>query len=172
MSNLEGDKAGRLHLVFGLGAFFLFCAVFFGGFMLVENKRLSYECFSLGREISANAETITNLTDRLIRAEESMATFEIIGKASWYGTGGEHGRTTANGETFDRNALTVALVWPLPLNRWYRVTRTDTGASVRVFANDRIPGKHKRVADLSEAAMRRIGAIRPGVVPVSVGIAE
>ena len=42
---------------------------------------------------------------RLIQLAEGSTV--IVGKASWYGPG-FHGRTTANGEIFDENALTAA----------------------------------------------------------------
>ena len=80
-----------------------------------------------------------------------------------------HGRTTASGETFDKNKMTAAHR-TLPFNTWVRVENQLNGKSVDVKVNDRGPFVSGRVIDLSEAAARKIEMIRSGVVPVRLEI--
>ena len=51
-----------------------------------------------------------------------------------------------------------------------KVTRTDTGESVRVVINDRGPYAKGRVIDLSERAAKRIDMIDEGVVTVEIRV--
>lgn len=90
------------------------------------------------------------------------ATFE--GEASWYGPG-FHGRRTANGETFDRGAMTAAHR-SLPFGTLVRVTNLATGRPVVVRINDRGPYAGGRVIDLSEAAAGQIGMVPSGTARV------
>ena len=77
-----------------------------------------------------------------------------MGAASWYGPG-FHGKRTANGETFNTNALTAAHK-TLPFGTEVRVTNERTGKSVVVRINDRGPYAHGRVIDLSKAAAEAV----------------
>jgi rare lipoprotein A len=77
-----------------------------------------------------------------------------IGKASWYGPG-FHGRTTANGETFDMYALTCAHR-TLPLGSWVRVTNLFNKKSVFLRVNDRGPLAPSLIVDLSYAASQKL----------------
>lgn len=90
------------------------------------------------------------------------------GHASWYGPG-FHGRTTANGETFNQNALTAAHK-TLPFGTQVRVTYERTGESVVVRINDRGPYAHGRVIDLSREAAEEIGLLNSGVGQVRLEI--
>ncbi len=90
------------------------------------------------------------------------ATFE--GEASWYGEK-FHGRLTANGETFDMNALSAAHK-TLPLGSTIRVTNLANDRSVDVRVNDRGPYAGGRVLDLSKAAADRLGFLNQGTARV------
>ena len=90
------------------------------------------------------------------------------GQASWYG-GHFHGRDTASGETYDKEALTAAHP-RLPFGTVVKVTNEKNGWSVNVRINDRGPFAKGRIIDVSEAAARQLGMIGDGVVPVSVRI--
>lgn len=90
------------------------------------------------------------------------------GSASWYGPG-FHGRTTANGETFDQDALTAAHK-TLPFGTQVRVTYEGTGESVVVRINDRGPYAHGRLIDLSRGAAAEIGLLGAGVGEVRVEV--
>ena len=92
--------------------------------------------------------------------------YDETGIASWYGAQ-FHGRTTANGEVFDRNGLTGAHpTLPLPSN--VRVTNLQNGRSVVVRVNDRGPYKNGRIIDLSERAAELLGYRLAGTARVRV----
>lgn len=88
------------------------------------------------------------------------------GQASWFGAR-FHGRRTANGERFDRTALTAAHR-TLPMGAFVRVTYLANGRSVTVRINDRGPWVRGRILDLSEAAAERIGMKHAGVGRVKI----
>ena len=99
------------------------------------------------------------------------------GIASWYGQP-YHGRRTANGETYDMEAM-VAAHRTLPFQTWIRVRNVSNGKTADVRIIDRGPFVGNRIIDLSHAAARQIDLIGPGVaevelrvisVPVSPGI--
>src|SRR5215211_724363 len=87
------------------------------------------------------------------------------GAASWYGPG-FHGKRTANGETFNTNALTAAHK-TLPFGTQVRVKNERTGKSVVVRINDRGPYAHGRVIDLSKAAAEAVGISGVGQVTLA-----
>lgn len=89
-----------------------------------------------------------------------------IGLASYYADR-FHGRQTASGERYDRNAYTAAHR-RLPFGTKVQVTRLDTGSSVEVRINDRGPFVTGRVIDLSYAAAKKLGMLRKGVASVRV----
>ena len=130
----------------------------------VDNGR-SWAAREIEPEIAANRDAMSALSDRLIYLEE-WASFETL--ASHYG-GRHNGRLTASGAVFDENELTAASPW-LPFGKRVRVTNIANGMSVTVRITDR--GPHPRLGrglDLSTAAAREIGLIRPGVAPVRIG---
>ena len=83
--------------------------------------------------------------------------------ASWYGPY-FHGRTTANGETYDMYGISAAHK-TLPFGTKLRVCYQGC---VNVRINDRGPYIGTRELDLSYAAAKQIGMIEPGVVNVQV----
>ena len=88
------------------------------------------------------------------------------GMASWYGDI-FHGRTTANGEKFDKNALTAAHR-TRRFGSCVRVLNLGNGRSVEVRINDRGPYARQRVIDVSEAAARELDFIESGVAKVEL----
>ena len=92
--------------------------------------------------------------------------YKKTGLASWYGPT-FHGRKTANGEIFDRNALTAAHT-TMPLPSYARVTNTQNGRSMIVRVNDRGPFHGNRVIDLSERVANMLGTKSQGVGKVKV----
>ena len=80
-----------------------------------------------------------------------------------------HGKPTASGELYDKNALTAAY-YNLPLGSRIRVTRTDNGQSVEVRVNDCCRPHKGRIVDLSRAAAERIDLIRAGTAPVRIDL--
>lgn len=92
--------------------------------------------------------------------------YKKTGLASWYGPT-FHGRKTANGEIFDRNALTAAHT-TMPLPSYARVTNVENGRSMVVRVNDRGPFHGNRVIDLSERVATMLGTKSAGVGKVKV----
>ena len=82
-------------------------------------------------------------------------------EASFYGDG-FHGSTTANGETFDTQAMTAAHK-TLPFDTQVEVTNPSNGQSVTVRINDRGPYIDGRCLDLSTAAFDEIIGTGSGV---------
>ncbi len=87
------------------------------------------------------------------------------GLASWYGRK-FHGRSTANGETYNMYAMTAAHR-TMPLPSYARVRNPANGREVVVRVNDRGPFHSDRVIDLSYTAALKLGVLR-GVAPVEV----
>ena len=83
--------------------------------------------------------------------------------ASWYGPG-FHGRTTANGERYDMHGPTAAHK-TLPFGTKLRVCYKEC-TDVRI--NDRGPYIGARELDLSYAAAKAIGLVKPGVANVEI----
>lgn len=92
--------------------------------------------------------------------------YDKTGMASWYGTK-FHGKSTANGERFDKTALTAAHP-TLPLPSFVRVTVVETGKSAVVRVNDRGPFGRGRIIDVSRAAADELGFRRAGHAKVRV----
>jgi rare lipoprotein A len=88
------------------------------------------------------------------------------GKASFY-SNQFHGRTTANGETFNMNQLTAAHP-SLPFGTWVKVTNLRNGRDVVVRINDRGPFVKGRIIDLSIGAAKEIGLLKSGTVQVKL----
>ena len=83
--------------------------------------------------------------------------------ASWYGPY-FHGRTTANGETYNMHGISAAHK-TLPFGTKLRVCYQGC---VDVRINDRGPYIGARELDLSYGAAKAIGLVEPGVATVSI----
>ena len=101
-----------------------------------------------------------------IPPSETKATHR--GVASWYGPS-FHGKTTANGESYDMWALTAAHK-TLPFGTWVQVKKVDSGKTVTVRINDRGPFIKGRIIDLSYAAARELRMIGEGTAEVTLTI--
>ena len=90
------------------------------------------------------------------------------GIGSWYGKGdGTDGKPTANGESFNTNAMTAASK-ELPIGSKVRVKNLDNNKSVVVRINDRGPFVGGRIIDLSYAGAKALGYADKGVAHVEV----
>ena len=96
--------------------------------------------------------------------------YDRTGVASWYGPG-FHGKLTANGETYDENAMTAAHP-TLPMPSIVRVTNLENGRSVVVRINDRGPFKNGRLIDMSRRGSALLGFQRQGTAKVRVQVLE
>lgn len=90
----------------------------------------------------------------------------LEGLASWYGTTA-HGKQTASGEIYDRNALTAAHK-TIPFGTVVRVHNLKNGKHVLVGITDRGPFIEGRVVDLSLRAAHIMGLVEKGTAPVSI----
>ena len=100
------------------------------------------------------------------RAADAAEGYSEVGLASWYGPK-FHGRSTANGETFNRLALTAAHL-TLPLPSYVRVTNLNNNRSITVRVNDRGPYSHNRLIDVSEQTAELLAFRRHGLTKVRV----
>lgn len=80
-----------------------------------------------------------------------------------------HGNRTANGEIYDRRALTAAHR-TLPFGTVVRVVNRDNGKSVKLRINDRGPFVAGRIIDVSHRAAELLDFLVEGVVPVRVEV--
>lgn len=92
--------------------------------------------------------------------------YEQVGEGSWYGPN-FHGLHTANGETYDQEALTAAHP-TLPLNSLVQVTNLENGREIIVRINDRGPFVGERLIDLTRAGAELLGFERAGRARVHV----
>lgn len=76
---------------------------------------------------------------------------------------------TANGETFNPNAMTAAHP-TLPFGTRLRVTNVSTGRSVTVRINDRGPFVSGRVVDVSYSAAESLGIVDRGIAKVKLDV--
>ena len=86
--------------------------------------------------------------------------------ASWYGPR-FHGKTTANGESYNQMAMTAAHK-TLPFGSILKVTNLRNGKSVLVRINDRGPFIEGRDLDLSKGTAIALGLAYRGVIKVKV----
>ena len=100
-----------------------------------------------------------------VKAGACSASAGQTGEASWYGPGLQ-GNRTASGETFDMWAMTAAHPC-LPMGTKLLVTVLETGRSLIVTVNDRLPSR-RRVLDLSVGAARALGIEGQGVAEVQL----
>jgi rare lipoprotein A len=93
-----------------------------------------------------------------------------VGNASWYGPN-FNGKRTANGETFNAEALTAAHP-NLPFGSWVRIVNPRNGKFEVVRINDRGPYQEGREIDVSYRVARKIGLIHAGVNQVRLELMQ
>lgn len=96
---------------------------------------------------------------------QNSSTVEV-GIASYYADI-FHGKPTASGEPYDRDALTAAHP-TISFGDKVKVTELKGGRSIIVTINDRGPHTKSRVIDLSYAAAQAIGLVKAGITRVKV----
>lgn len=117
----------------------------------VHNKKHTYQI---------KGKTYTSLS------REASRHFSQVGVASYYGTQ-FHGKKTANGEIFNKNAYTAAHK-TLALGTYVLVTNLRNGRKVVVRINDRGPFSQNRIIDLSAGAAKEIGMYHSGLSQVKI----
>lgn len=93
-----------------------------------------------------------------------------FGKATYYNNK-YHGKKTASGELYDKDALTCAHK-SLPFGTIVRVTRLDNEVSVDVKVNDRGPYTEGFVVDVSYRAAEILDLIKAGSAKVKVEVVD
>ena len=96
--------------------------------------------------------------------------YDETGIASWYGAD-FHGKPTANGETYDMDALTAAHK-TLPMPSMVRVTNLENGRALVLRVNDRGPFVHGRIIDVSRHASKLLGFHKKGTARVRVAVLQ
>jgi len=96
--------------------------------------------------------------------------YDTVGLASWYG-GRYHGRQTASGEIFDKNAPTAAHP-TLPFGSRVHVTNLENGRSATVRINDRGPFVQQRIIDVSRRVAEMLGFVQQGITRVRVQLVQ
>lgn len=94
--------------------------------------------------------------------------YDTRGRASWYGTTA-HGKQTANGEVFDKRALTAAHK-TLPFGTVLRVFNLRNKRHTLVRVNDRGPFVAGRIVDVSRRAAEHLKMTRAGVASVAIEV--
>ncbi len=100
----------------------------------------------------------------------AQKTREEFGKCGYYADSFQD-RPTANGEKYDKNALTCSHK-SLPFGTRIRVTRLDNQKSVVVRVNDRGPYIEGYVVDVSGEAARQLDLLKAGTARVKVEILD
>lgn len=135
-----------------------------------SRAKSALDALARGKPGDASADTVARHVASLADAEPLVADtpdvsdFKQEGRASWYGPR-FHGHRTANGERFDKNALTAAHR-RLPLSSFVRVTNVANKRTVVVRINDRGPYHSGRIIDLSQAAASALGLQHAGTARV------
>ena len=96
--------------------------------------------------------------------------YDETGLASWYGEP-FHGRSTANGETYDMNVVSAAHK-TLPLPSFVRVTNLENGRSMVLRVNDRGPFVNGRIIDVSRRGAQLLGFYEKGTAKVRVTVVQ
>lgn len=98
------------------------------------------------------------------------APFTQTGIASFY-SHAHHGKTQANGEPFDQNAMTCAHK-TLPFGTRVAVTNLSNGKTVILEVTDRGPYHKDRILDVSLHAARILGFEKRGLAHVKLEVAD
>ncbi len=101
-------------------------------------------------------------SDRYVQDEQQ------IGLASWYG-GEFHGRQTASGEIFNKNANTIAHL-TLPMGTEVIIENPENGIKVKAKVNDCGPYKSGVSFDLSRATADEVGITKKGKATVIITV--
>ncbi len=91
-----------------------------------------------------------------------------FGIASYY-SDKYQGRRTANGERYDKDALTT-VHQHLPFGTRVRVTNLRNDKSVIVKVNDRMDPRNRRLLDLSKRAAKELAFLQAGLARVKIEV--
>ena len=132
-------------------------------------KRVLLTFGLLALAVPGSAQSSDTISPGGRRAEARLAEARR-GVASYYAAS-LHGRRTANGERYDRTALTAAHK-TLPFGTLLRVESEQSGRRVLVRVNDRGPFIKGRALDLSGAAADRLRMRQRGTARIRYEIVD
>lgn len=145
-------------------------AAFLGFYMKSQNESLQAKLGEISASLVATQAKVGQVMEendalkrRVERAEEKITVLQMV--ASWYGPG-FHGKTAADGSTYDQYAFTCAHK-TLPFGT-VLVVEGANGRRVPVVVTDRGPFVKGRDIDLSYATAERVGLLRKGVGDVKI----
>jgi len=128
---------------------------------------------SVGFMDLGDTSALENDADKITISKDAEPNFSQINfvdlgtmTASWYGSK-FHGKTTANGETYNQSALTAAHK-TLAFGTLLKITNLKNGKSAVVRINDRGPFIGGRDIDLSKGTAIALGMVKRGVLKVKV----
>ena len=130
----------------------------------MDSTASKFLCLSMWRKSDIFVWTLVLLT--LLGCRKAVHVEE--GLASYYADS-FHGRKTASGEMYSKEAYTAAHR-TLAFDTRVKVTNLDNDKSVWVRINDRGPHVEGRVIDLSGAAARKVGMTETGTARVRLEI--
>ena len=99
---------------------------------------------------------------------QSVTVEKQVGIASYY-SDKFHGRRTASGERYDKNALT-AVHSHLPFGTLIKVTNLRNHRTVELRVNDRKHAHNRRLLDVSKRAAQELGFVGSGLAKVEIEI--
>ncbi|MEV4117507.1 septal ring lytic transglycosylase RlpA family protein [Micromonospora sp. NPDC049645] len=117
------------------------------------------------QQAASRAKTRTASPKPKPTAKKTTAAAKVLDSGSCGASFYSDGQLTANGESFNPDALTAAHK-TLPFNTKVRVTNPANGKSVTVRINDRGPFIDGRCLDLSRAAFATIASVDVGALTV------
>ncbi|TPQ29608.1 septal ring lytic transglycosylase RlpA family protein [Methylomonas sp. EFPC3] len=100
--------------------------------------------------------------------KHGLLSIEQSGIASYY-SDKLHGQRTANGEVYDKNAMTAAHA-SLPFGSVVRVVNLSNNRSVQLRINSRASRSNKRLLDVSKQAARELGFVEAGLAKVKLEV--
>lgn len=115
--------------------------------------------------------TIQSNTKVLPRTKQTTVQHHGRFTATYYGNRYKTTRLTANGDVFDKNAMTCAAPKHYAFGTRLRVTNVENGKSVVVRVNDR-GGFGNNVIDLTHGAFGKIADHSSGRIKVNVEMAD
>jgi rare lipoprotein A len=104
----------------------------------------------------------------IVYAQSQDASGKETGKLAWYSKKFA-GRKTASGEPYNPNAMTMAHN-TLPFGTKVKVTNLENNKSAVLRVNDRGPKDGSRLGDVSQAAAKRLGMTKAGVVDAQLQV--
>ncbi|HTV59980.1 MAG TPA: septal ring lytic transglycosylase RlpA family protein [Verrucomicrobiae bacterium] len=154
-------------------SFLVFASVFLGTGMLVFTPSVNPSALGKTGDPSQSPDMQTSIYSPPAESNnhnqpKPLAVWDCI--SSWYG-GDFDGQPTADGETYDMNALTAAHP-TLPLGSIVRVTNRRNHRSTVVRINDRGPYVEGRELDVSYEVARRLGFEQRGTAKVRLELLE